>query len=633
MAARPTRLRKLITIAALAAVSAAACRGGDDGDKGGDPPGDSPSTEPSPPSAPGLGMMSALLGNAANKPGPYDEPKQSDGASDSAPHVAVVELAGSVGELESFSWTRGFSGTPLREVIDALRKLAGDAKVEAMLLRVTDLSIGMAHAEELRAELLAIRAERPDLSIGCFAETAGPVVYYLMSGCSEIAVAVGGGLSIPGVAAVPIHIKGLLDRVGVTADFIHIGAYKGAAEPLTRDAPSEQARETTAMILDQAFATMVAGIAEGRGLDPAAVKAAIDRGMLGAAEAREAKLVDRVAQFEAYRDGFAGGRPWLSVSIDGDENPTQQLLALLGMAPTPRPRGERVALVYAVGNVVDGKGNGIMGARGEIASRSLSAALRALAVDDDVKAVVLRIDSPGGSALASEVIWTAVHDLEAKKPVIVSMASVAASGGYYIASGATQIFALENTLTGSIGVVGGKLALGGAMKRVGVTTHPVGRGKHALLFASPDPWTPGQREVVRRAMKETYDQFASRVRAGRGDIADELMQGRVWTGAAARERELVDSIGGLRAALARARELGKVSADAELEVYPPAPTLKDLVGSFGVSSGLGDLEAEVAAVARALPPRQARQLARTVRGAIEFTRTQIQTVAFLPQIQ
>jgi protease-4 len=627
---RPSHLRRSpLLVALIAAGLCAACRGDKNPDPGEDrdePSGDEPAAAPG-----GLQMMSALLGSATKQPGPYDEPERSDGASEDAPHLAVIELSGEVAELESFGWTSGFSGLQIREVIDALWKQAESENVTGLLLRLTDLSIDMARAEELRAEIAAIRASREGLAVNCFAESAGPVLYYLMSACSDVGLAVGGELAIPGVAAVPIHIKGLLDRAGVTADFIHIGSYKGAAEPLTRDAPSPQARETTEMILDQAFATLVAGIAKDRDLTGEQVKAAIDRGMLDAESAREAKLVDRVAQFEVYRDAVAGETPWRKVSVGGDEDPSSQLLSLLGMAPTPRPTGDRVALVYAVGNVVDGEGQGIVGARTEIASRTVSAALRALAADDAVKAVVLRIDSPGGSALASEIIWTAVGELEKKKPVIVSMASVAASGGYYIAAGASQIFALDNTLTGSIGVVGGKLAVGGAMNKVGVSTHPIGRGKHALLFASPEPWTAEQREVVRRSMADVYQRFAGRVRAGRGDIADELMQGRVWTGAAAREHKLVDSRGGLRAALARARELGEVGADAELEVYPPAPTLKDLMGSFGVSA-TGAIESELEAAARAVAPRLAGRLLQTARAALGFTRAPIQAVALLPVV-
>lgn len=632
-ARRPLRLNQLRSLATILALLVAwGCRG--KSDERDDPGDQSEATAESETSsaAGGMQMMSALLKAGADEPGPYDEPESSEGASDSTPHVAVVELAGEITELRGFSWLGGFAGLELRAVVDRLHQLAADSNVEALVLRMTDLAIGLAHAEELRAEIEAIRAARPDFQIACFAESAGPVLYYLMTACSEIAVAEGGQLSIPGVAAVPIHIKGLLDRAGITADFIHIGAYKGAAEPLTRDAPSAQARETTAMILDRAYQTLVAGIAKGRSLPAEQVEAAIDRAVLGAEAAREARLIDKVAQFEAYRDALAGDRPWRSVEIGEDKNPTQQLLELIGMSPVRRPTGDRVALVYAVGNVVDGEGQGIAGARGEIASRTLVPALRALAADDQVKAVVLRIDSPGGSALASEIIWNAVARLGEKKPVIVSMASVAASGGYYIAAGAKTIFALDNTLTGSIGVVGGKLALSGAMKKLGVSVHPVGRGEHALLFASPEPWTPAQREIVRRSMTEVYDRFASRVRAGRGDIGDELMQGRVWTGAAARDNKLVDARGGLRAALAEARKLGGVGADSEIEVYPPAPTLKDLLGSFGVSSGERLLSAALREAAAALSPLLAQKLFETAALATGFIDAPIQAAAFLPAV-
>ena len=170
-----------------------------------------------------------------------------------------------------------------------------------------------------------------------------------------------------------------------------------------------------------------------------------------------------------------------------------KVMRFLGAMPAGRTHGPHVALVYAVGNVVDGGGDGTIGARQEIASHTMVAALRTLAADDDVKAVVLRIDSGGGSALASELIWQEVSAMAGKKPVVVSMSDVAASGGYYIACGATKIFAMPDTLTGSIGVVGGKLAPGGALAKIGIKTYPMGRGKRATMMASMNPWTADEK--------------------------------------------------------------------------------------------------------------------------------------------
>jgi len=300
--------------------------------------------------------------------------------------------------------------------------------------------------------------------------------------------------------------------------------------------------------------------------------------------------------------------------------------------------------VYALGSIVDGNGDGVLGARTEIASHTLVAALRALAADDTVKAVVLRIDSGGGSAQASELIWRAVAALKAKKPVIVSMSDVAASGGYYIASGATRIFALDDTLTGSIGVVGGKLAVRGALTRLGVHTFPLGRGKRATMMSSLGPWSDDERGAVRSAMESVYRTFVGRVAAGRGKPAEEIekiAQGRVWTGARARELGLVDEIGGLDAALAEARKLAGLDAATGLEVYPPAPTLRDLVvglgdvhaplglGSLGALAGAGEAEALLRGLA-SVDPVLAAATERLIQLVLSFRSSTIQAVAMLP---
>jgi protease-4 len=258
--------------------------------------------------------------------------------------------------------------------------------------------------------------------------------------------------------------------------------------------------------------------------------------------------------------------------------------------------------------------------------------------------VVLRIDSGGGSAQASEMIWRALVDLQREKPLVVSMSDVAASGGYYIACGASKIFALEDTLTGSIGVVGGKLAVRDGLARLGVRAFPMGRGKRATIATSLAPWTDDERAAIRGAMEDVYRVFVDRVAGGRHKKPDEIQaiaQGRVWTGARAKELGLVDEIGGLDAALAEARRLGKVDAKTELEVFPPAPTLRDLFVSFGqVQAPLGvasDAASALAGLDRALAPlvdpavaAAAEQLVQLV---FSFRASTIQAVAMLPVIQ
>jgi protease-4 len=387
--------------------------------------------------------------------------------------------------------------------------------------------------------------------------------------------------------------------------------------------------ETLGAILDRRYQTMVEILGADRRVDG---KALIDTGLFPAEAAQAAKLVDDIAPFEAFRDGVA--KAWTKLEVDLDhDNQLKTMLTLarfVGAMPPDRPMVDHVALVYAIGNIVDGDGDGIVGAREHIASRTLVAALGALAADDRVKAVVLRIDSGGGSAQASELIWRAVAELKAKKPVIVSMSDVAASGGYYIASGATKIYALDDTLTGSIGVVGGKLAPGPALAKLGVTTFPIGRGKHATLMSSLAPWSADERDLIQTTMKSVYDAFVGRVAEGRhkqpAEI-DKIAQGRVWTGAKAKELGLVDELGGLDAALADARALAKVDAATDLEVYPPTPTLRDVLHGFGGPQMPFGLDAEAL---RVLGPVVADAALQLVQIALSFQATTVQTIAILP---
>ena len=532
----------------------------------------------------GMPPMAKLFASGLQKPGPFDEPKQSDDWSADAPHFAVLELTGTMSELETFSLFSMSQSASLGKITQRLREAAGNEHVRGLALRSTGLSIDMATAEELREALVAFKGDGARRVV-CHTEGVSNAAYYVLTACDRIGLAPLGEVSIPGPAATPIHLKGLLDKLGVSADFVHVGAFKGAAEPLTRDAPSAEMIETLEAVVEQSYRTLVAGIARGRGIEVEAAAAAIDRALFVGEQALEASLVDEVAVWETFLERTTEGAPWKR--IEAQKNPLEDFATLqrfVGLLPPERPKGPHVALVRAVGNIIDGKGSGIVGAREEIASRTLAAALRALTRDEDVRAVVLRIDSGGGSALASEQIWMAAAELAERKPLVVSMGAVAASGGYYIASPAKKIYARENTLTGSIGVVGGKLVLGDALASVGVKTYAVQRGERAMMWSPMQRWSPSERELVTQMMELTYERFLLRVTSGRSLARDEvhaIAQGRVWTGADAKQRGLVDELGGLDAALADAHRLADLEPGGALQVYPPEPTLRDILASFG----------------------------------------------------
>ena len=608
------------------------------GGKAGDKPGDD-----------GFDLKDALTKIAENaaKPGPYEAPEQSKDFDAGKPHWGVLRLHGAIVEREALSFTGGH-GTELQALIDRLRGLAKDAALTGVVVRVEDLAISLPDAVELRAAFHALRAAGK--KVACHAENAHNDAYLVLAACDRVGLAPLGDVTIPGPSAMPVHVKPLLDKLGVQADFLHVGAYKGAAEPLTRDAPSKEMDETIGAILDRRYQTMVEAIAADRALAPAAVKALIDTALFPADQARAAHLIDDVAAFEAFRDGAAAG-PWGKLEVAGDSTDRLAMIMKLwrffGALPPDRPLGDHVAVVYALGDIVDGGDDGVIGARQHIASHSLVAALRAITADDQVKAVVLRIDSGGGSAQASELIWRAVAELKARKPVIVSMSDVAASGGYYIASGATRIFALDDTLTGSIGVVGGKLAVRAALARLGVATFPLGRGKRATMMASLGAWSDDERAAIRAEMEAVYRVFVGRVAEGRGmppAAIDPIAQGRVWTGTRAKQLGLIDEIGGLDAALAEARKLAGVDPATALEVYPPAPSLRDLLAGFGqvqAPLGLGALGASDAAdsagaLVRAVAlvdPSVAAATEHLVKLVLSFRSSTIQAVAMLPVIR
>jgi protease-4 len=591
------------------------------------------------------GMLGKVAENIG-KPGPYEAPERSENLDETKPHWGVLSLAGDIVERSALSWS-GSHGTELRALAERLRELAHDDALTGVLVRAGEIDVSLTDAVELRAAIHALRDAGK--AVACHAENAANAGYLVLAACGQIGLAPLGDVAISGPAAMPVHIKPLLDKLGVQADFLHVGAYKGAAEPLTLDAPSKQTQETLGAILDRRYQTMVDAIATERKLAPAAVKALIDTALFPSDQARTAGLVDDVAAFEAFRDTTTRGAGWAKLELHADRSDPVALMMrasrFLGAMPPDKPAGNHVALVYALGNIIDGDGDGVLGARQQIASHTLVAALRALTADPTVKAVVLRIDSGGGSAQASELIWRAVAELKASKPVIVSMSDVAASGGYYIACGATRIFALEDTLTGSIGVVGGKLAARDGLARLGVNTFPIGRGKRATMMASLGPWTEDERAAIWTSMEAVYRVFVGRVAEGRHKQPSEIepiAQGRVWTGTRAKELGLVDEIGGLDAAIAEARKLGGVAAGTDLEVYPPAPTLRDLLAGFGqvraplgLGAGAGPLGAMLTGLAAATPVDRtvARATERLIQLVTSFRSSTIQAVAMLPVMQ
>ncbi|MGH9887252.1 MAG: S49 family peptidase, partial [bacterium] len=319
----------------------------------------------------GLGKIAESI----SKPGPYEAPETSKGFDAGKPHWGVLRLDGTVVEREALSLTGG-RGLELRALIDRLRELASDDKLTGLMLRVGAIQISLPDAAELRAAIHDVR--KAGKTVACHTEGASSAEYMVLAACDRIAVAPLGEVAITGPTALPIHVKQMLDKLGVQADFLHIGAYKGAAEPLTRDAPSKEMEETLGAILDRRYQTMVDSIATERKMPAATVKGLIDTALFTAEQARAANLIDAVLPYDMFRDDALKGAPWTRLELDPSKRDRfamfVKLWRFLGAMPPDKPAGGHVALVYALGTIVNGSGEGVLGARHEIAADTMVAA-------------------------------------------------------------------------------------------------------------------------------------------------------------------------------------------------------------------------------------------------------------------
>ncbi|HSM12495.1 MAG TPA: signal peptide peptidase SppA [Thermoanaerobaculia bacterium] len=477
--------------------------------------------------------------------------------------------------------------------LDAARR---DPAVRGVVLRIVDADFGLAKAAELRRQIELTAAS--GRFVACYLETAGEgtngtLEYYVASACPALSLAPAGEINLLGLWSDAYFLRGSLDKLGVEPSFLTAGRFKSAGETFTERAHSPAAREALDRVLDAYFEQIVDGIASSRGLDPGDVRELVDEAPLSAELALERGLVDALEfpdEFDGRLETLAGGEPELV-----------PLVAYAHRHERWRAGKGSVAVVFARGVIVRG-GGGTEPWSGEtfLGAERLGRLLADLAEDDAVAAVVLRVDSPGGSALASDLILRRVELLDAAKPVIVSMSDVAASGGYYIAARARRIVAEPGTLTGSIGVITGKLASGRFQEeKLGITHDVLARGRHAGLYSSLRPFDEQERALIARRVDEIYLRFLGHVAAGRRlelDAVREVAEGRVWTGQDALAVGLVDELGGLDAALDAARDAAGLDADAAVVFYPRPRGLWDWL------AGLRDapLSAELARVLRAL---------------------------------
>ncbi len=467
----------------------------------------------------------------------------------------------------------------LNDYVTALHRAADDDDVPGVFLELDSPGLGLAAASEIRLALLALQAAGKPCH--AWSKTYDNTTWYLASACEKIALHPEGVPFVVGLQVSTEHYAGLLEKIGVEPDYIKVGTYKSAPEAYELTGPSENSIQMLESLLDSLHVTLLAHLAEGRGLSTEQVQALIDDPPVTAPAAQERGLVDELYSRQA----------WVELQYDDE---------LQSLRPYMREvqedwgsRGDRVAILHLQGTIIDGSSDaGGFGGQ-VVGDRSVVRHLERLREDEDVKAVVLRINSPGGSALASDVMWEAISRLDLEKPVVASMGAMAASGGYYVAMPAREIFASPATLTGSIGVFGGKFALAGLYEKVGITTWSAKRGPLAGIYSSPGPFTAPERAKILERIEAFYQTFVTKAAEGRGmtfEQLDQVAQGRVWTGAQALDVGLVDELGGLEDAVQRAAELaGLADGSWSRQILPKEKTFIEVL--FEAPSDDDDVQA------------------------------------------
>lgn len=471
---------------------------------------------------------------------------------------------------------------PYGRLLERLAAARTDPEVAAVAVKIEGLPLGPGRIEEVRAALAAVRERKPVLA---WMAGGGTVEYWLATAATSIAMPPSGSLDVSGVASSRLFLRDTLARAGITFDVIARGAYKNAPEPLVRAGSSPESREVTNALLDDVFGRLVADVAAARKLAPEKVRALVDTGLFGAEQAKAEGLVDEVL----WPDELGGWASRVARRAVGPRGPYR---------PVPERRAQRwgrpavVEVVQVEGTIVSGKSRrGPVGTGGLAGAETVVRQLRRAAMDRDVKAIVLRVDSPGGDGLASDLVWREVVLARARKPVIASMGDAAASGGYLVAVGADAIVAEPSTLTGSIGVFALKPDLSGLLAKLGARREAWARGENAGWMSLGRPWSASERRVLEGQIEGFYRLFVDRVARGRKlppEEVEPLARGRVWTGKQAFDRRLVDRLGSLQDAVALARERAGLGPGAWVEVRRTA-------ASDGVGGGLDDRIAELRA--------------------------------------
>jgi protease-4 len=482
----------------------------------------------------------------------------------------------------------GRDAASLRGFVESLRKARRDPRIAAVLLRPSALDTSFwGKLQELREAILDFR--QSGKPVVAYLEYGGEREYYLASAADQIFLLPTSPLDLTGLASYEVFLRGTLDRIGAFPDFVRIGAYKTAPNQLTERAFTPAHREMIESLNRDLYDQLVRGIAESRGKGADEVRRLLDEGPFTPDAARRAGLVDDLAYLDQLDDRVAALKDGATPHELVEESAYQRVSAA---AAGIRPQS-RVAVLYVSGLIVSGRSSYDVVNGPTAGSDTVVEQLQRIRDDDTIRAIVVRVDSPGGSSVASDVIWRELmitRDGNPSRPLVVSMSDLAASGGYYVSMPAHVIVAQPGTLTGSIGVYAGKFALAGTMEKLGIATETVASGRNATMHSPFAPFTPEQRAKVQDYVNDFYQGFVQKAatsRRKRPEEIDAVAQGRVWTGRQAQEHGLVDALGGLDRAVAIAKDRAGIAADQDVELvtYPPRRTLYEALVERFQSSG------------------------------------------------
>jgi protease IV len=537
-------------------------------------------------------------------------------------NVAHIKLSGDLDEAPVTPDPFGSSSENFKTKLDRIKKAKSDKSIQGLYLQINGVSLGWGKLDELTRVLSDFR--KSGKKVFAYLDSADTMDYMLALACDEVCLPECGTLMLTGLRVEVTFYKELLDKIGVKADMLTMGDAKTAAEPFTRTSLTEASRKQLKGVLDDRFDhELVERIIQSRPVKKFTkeqVEKIIDEGPYNAKTALKAGLIDRVAYADAFEDSFKKTLDAPSVKVvknyeqekseDIDFSSIAGLMKLMSAMSGTKDRKSdkpKVAVIYVVGAITSGKSStGLMGTE-SVGSDTIVEAIRQAEEDKSVKAIVLRVDSPGGSALASDLMWSEI--VKSKKPVFASMSDVAASGGYYVSMGARKIYAEPGTLTGSIGVLGGKLTLGGLYDTIGLKTEVMSRGANAGLLSLEKPFSESERKAMTGLMADTYDQFLDkalqgRKRADKKMTREELVKlagGRVWTGRQAKDNGLVDELGTLDDAIADAWKTAGMPAEKEPELLI-LPKPRSLMETFlSTDKDTKSLDLRYAPVLRTLP--------------------------------